>query len=389
MSFKQASTVVIGLDATNIRGGGGVTYLTEVLAVASPERFGISQVIIWGNAQVLAKIPSKPWLKKITNLPLKSGLIVRTCWQLFKLSKEAKFQNCSVLWVPGGSYGGWFKPFVAMSMSMLPFEFKEMRRYGISNVFFKLLLLKYVQAMSFARANGVLFLSEYARRSVEEVTGVLRGNVLVTAFGINKQFNHKPRQQRPITEYSNSNPFRILYVSFVGPYKHQWNVVEAIHLLRKEGYPVVLDLVGPLDHEPSVVRLHKSIDYHDPDHTWCFIHGSIPYSDLLQFFLGADLFVFASSCESLPNILLESMASGLPIACSNRGPMPEILGDAGLYFDPENPSNIAKILHQCITSPELRTSMSLSSHEFSKLYTWERCADQTFRFLSEIASKGP
>ena len=50
----------------------------------------------------------------------------------------------------------------------------------------------------------------------------------------------------------------------------------------------------------------------------------------------AHLFVFASSCENMPNTLVEAMASGLPIACSDRGPMPEILRDGGTYFDPEN-----------------------------------------------------
>ena len=49
----------------------------------------------------------------------------------------------------------------------------------------------------------------------------------------------------------------------------------------------------------------------------------------------AELFVFASSCENLPNILIEGMAAGLPIACSRRPPMPEVLGDAGESFDPE------------------------------------------------------
>jgi len=44
------------------------------------------------------------------------------------------------------------------------------------------------------------------------------------------------------------------------------------------------------------------------------------------------------------NILVEAMASGLPIACSNRGPMPEVLGDAGVYFDPEDPHDIARAL---------------------------------------------
>ena len=50
--------------------------------------------------------------------------------------------------------------------------------------------------------------------------------------------------------------------------------------------------------------------------------------------------IFASSCESSSCVLIENMASGLPIACSNRGPMPEVLKDGGVYFDPEKPIDI-------------------------------------------------
>jgi glycosyltransferase involved in cell wall biosynthesis len=88
----------------------------------------------------------------------------------------------------------------------------------------------------------------------------------------------------------------------------------------------------------------------------------------------------------MPNILLEGMASGLPIACSNCGPMPEVLGDAGVYFDPENPKDIARALRELIESPVLRTKSAESSFERVRRYSWRRCADETFRFLAEIAT---
>ena len=56
----------------------------------------------------------------------------------------------------------------------------------------------------------------------------------------------------------------------------------------------------------------------------------------------------------MPNILLEGMESGLPIACSNRNPMPEALGDAGVYFDPEIVDDIARALRELIDSHTLR-----------------------------------
>ena len=54
----------------------------------------------------------------------------------------------------------------------------------------------------------------------------------------------KPRLQKPICEYSFANPFKLIYVSTVDEYKHQWNVVEAVSNIKKLGYPVTLDLYG-------------------------------------------------------------------------------------------------------------------------------------------------
>ena len=80
--------------------------------------------------------------------------------------------------------------------------------------------------------------------------------------------------------------------------------------------------------------------------------GFVPHDDLPSLLAGADLFVFASSCENMPNTLVEAMAIGLPIACSDRGPMPEVLRDGGVYFDPENPESIAAAIETLIRDPE-------------------------------------
>jgi glycosyltransferase involved in cell wall biosynthesis len=88
----------------------------------------------------------------------------------------------------------------------------------------------------------------------------------------------------------------------------------------------------------------------------------------------------------MPNILLETMASGLPIACTNRGPMPEVLGQAGVFFNPEHPVDIARALRELIESPQTRTELTRASYERAQEYSWQRCAKKTFRFLSEVAN---
>ena len=87
----------------------------------------------------------------------------------------------------------------------------------------------------------------------------------------------------------------------------------------------------------------------------------------------------------MPNILIELMASGLPITCSNFGPMPEVLGDAGIYFNPESPLEIRDALMKLLDSPELRASLASKSFEKAKKYSWSLCADKTFQFLAKVA----
>ena len=127
------------------------------------------------------------------------------------------------------------------------------------------------------------------------------------------------------------NPYKILYVSIIDQYKHQWHVVNAVNILRKEGYPICLDLVGP-SYSPALRRLNSTIEKVDPLGQWVSYQNEIPSMNYIKRYANADLGLFASSCENMPNILLEMMASGLPIVSSDRGPMPDILLDGGLYF---------------------------------------------------------
>ena len=101
----------------------------------------------------------------------------------------------------------------------------------------------------------------------------------------------------------------------------------------------------------------------------------------------ADIFVFASSCENMPVTLIEAMVSGLPIACSDRGPMPEILGKSAVYFNPHSVSSIFKALSKIVHDEILRKSLAEISWEKSLQYSWERCAEETFDFIYNIANR--
>ena len=376
--------MIIGIDASNLRQGGGVTHLVEILSSTNIYKHNISKVVIWGSSQALDQIDEYPWLIKVMPKELNRSLVYRLMWQKFKLPRSAIDNNCDLVFSPGGSVSCNFRPIVTMSRNMLPFEWSEARRYGASWITVRLILLRWLQSKSFNSASGVIFLTNYAKKQVIKVTGDLPGLSTVIPHGFNSRFCTDPKAQRDMTEYSLEKPFQILYVSIVDQYKHQWNVVEAVSKLRGEGSPITLDLVGS-SYPPAKKRLMKSINQFDINNDWVKYHGSIPYLELHNVYGNAHLGVFASSCENLPIILLETMASGLPIACSNKGPMFEVLGDSGIYFDPTSPEEIYCALKKLINNKQLRSEKSQASFHKVKQYSWDTCSFETFSFLKKVS----
>jgi glycosyltransferase involved in cell wall biosynthesis len=380
--------MIVGIDASNLRGGGGLTHLRELLAAAEPEKQGVQAVIVWGARAGLDLLPERSWLEKRHQPWLDRSLAYRAFWQRRQLPRLARHAGCSVLFCPGGLAPGDFRPVVAMCQNLLPFEWSEMRRYGISWVFLRLLLLRWMQLRTFRRAEGVVFLTSYAQQRVITVAGALSGETAIIPHGVNEQFFCAPRPPRWVERACDVSPFRIVYVSVVDAYKHQWHVAEAVAQLRTLGLPVELALVGPA-YPPAYRRLEATMRSLDPAGAFIRYRGFVPYDRLAEVYRQADLSVFASSCENLPNILLEAMAAGLPIACSNRGPMREVLGEAGVYFEPEIPEDIARALRGLIESPKLRAEKARMAFERAKHYSWRRCADETFSFLATVAKAAP
>ena len=375
----------LGIDASNIRAGGGVTHLVELLRAACPLEYGLDEVVVWGSDRTLKELPARSWLKLVHEPLLDRAFPFRLYWQRTKLTKLAQ-KSCDILFVPGGSYNGHFRPFVSMSQNLLPFDNRERSRFGISLASVRYRLLGLSQARCSKRADGVIFLTKYAASVVMGQVREISGEAAIIPHGIDQRFACQPRPQKPLSFYSSEKPLELLYVSIINVYKHQDRVAEALGLLRNEGLPVRLHLVGPA-YSPMLQRLQTILRELDPYGKFLNYQGPISYHDLPRVYHRSDMFVFASSCETISITLLEAMASGLPIACSNRGPMPEVLGDAGVYFDPENSLDIARALRQLALSHEMRDRYAHAAYERAKVYCWDRCADETFRFIVKVAHK--
>jgi glycosyltransferase involved in cell wall biosynthesis len=375
----------LAIDASNIRIGGGGTHLVEILRAADPIAHGFEKICVWALGSTLEQIEDRDWLEKRNLTDREAHLLGRVIWQRWTLPQVLKEWRADLLWVPGGSIVPTFRPVVTMSRNMLPFDWKELRRFGFSWVALKLLLLRWNQAYSFRRADGTIFLTRYAYDAVTQVTGSLTGRTAIIPHGVNVRFQLPPRRQRALSEFTTSDPIRVVYVSTVDEFKHQWLVVEAIGRLHREGLPIRLDLYGSA--RPSTLpRLTAALKRVDAQGEFIRYWGAVGYNEIHKCYAAADLCVFASSCENMPNILIESMAAGLPIACSNRGPIPEVLRDVGVYFNPEKSASIAQAVRYLVMAPRLRAEKAAAASAIAADFSWLRCARETFEFLATVVS---
>ena len=386
MKKKPLASVasIIGIDATNLNTGGGRTHFLELLTHLKPEAFDISRVVVWGARDTLDALPEASWLLKAYNPLFERGILYRAYWQLFRLSAAARQEGCTLLLIPGGVYAGTFRPVVTICQNLLPFDEKELARYGFSLYLLRLKILRYVFGYAFRVSSRVVFLSRFALEMVSQKLPGMMIKHRVIPHGIGASFFAEHRPQKSIDRYSPEDPFRMVYVSTVDLYKHPWHLVEAVYRVRAQhGWPITLDLVGDAV-VPAIDRLREAISRYDPGGVFVRYHGSVDHAGLPALYQQADMAVFASSCENQPLVLLEKMASGLPIACSDYGAMTEILGDDGVYFDPENVDGMVEAIASLIADPSLREYNARRNHARASRYAWSKTANETFSLLAEV-----
>jgi glycosyltransferase involved in cell wall biosynthesis len=369
------------IDASNLRAGGGLTHLLSLLTAADPGRHGIASVDVWSGRRTLDRLPSRPWLTARHHPALDRSLPERLLWQRVELPRRV---GGGLLFAPGGATASPVRPRVVMCRNMLPFEAAERARFGLTPTRARLELLRVAQSRQFTGADGVIFLTQYARDAILPQLPAPPRRHTIIPHGVDDAMRLAPREQRPRAALSLADPLRLLYVSTVSPYKHFAAVADAAHSLRAAGLPIAIDFVGPSDDRESARALTGRIAKYDPAGAYMTWRGGLAHADVAASYRRAEVFVYASSCENLPNILIEAMAAGLPIASSSRGPMPEVLGDAGVYFDPEDPASLARQLRELIASHELRAELAQRASERAAGYRWDRCAEETFAFLSEV-----
>lgn len=374
--------ISVGIDATRNRSGGAITHIRGILAASNPRDHGVREVHVWSYRKLLDSLPDAKWLVRHHDEALEGRLREQMSWQRRRLSKAVTAAGCDVLLTTDAGSVARHRPSIAMSRDMLSFEPGEIDRYpALSAAWLRLKALQYVQVASLRRASGALFLTHYAQNVIGRFTGPLAESRVIP-HGIGDAFRAEGPHTTPPS--ASAPAIRCIYVSNADRYKHQWHVLTALDIARQRGVPVTLQLVGAAS-GPSANRVTARLEELPHLKPYVELMGATPHEQVPALLAKADIFVFASSCENMPNTLIEGMAAGLPVACAKRGPMPEILQDGGAYFDPEDPETIADALCRLATDDAFALTSARRSFELAQQFSWRRCAAETWAYLCDIA----
>ena len=111
--------------------------------------------------------------------------------------------------------------------------------------------------------------------------------------------------------------------------------------------------------------------------------GKVPFSELPAWYQGARLFAFPSLYEGFGLPILEAMSAGVPVLAGSISSLPEVGGDAAIYADPHIDGDIAKKLLMLWEDEELRNLLRTRGKERVKLFSWDRCAEETLDYIRE------
>lgn len=390
--------LTLAIDSSNLSVGGGFTYLTQFLR-RLPSQQSFSRVLVFGRPGIQEMFPEAEGVEfheqpalagnqwrsgKLSSYPGYLWHLFRVLWWRSRvLPRLLDRTKADVLFAPGCLLPSRLPPGVAgvvMCSNMLPFDRREQRRFGWGLLRLKFGALRFAQLRTLRRADRLLFISEHARTTIQAAHGPFRGETTVIPHGVNELYRFPLRDRKAV-----ASPIKILYVSPVAEWKHQWCVVDAVAKLRSEGSDIDLELLGWVQHS-CAARLDAAIVSGGVSKR-VHVRGPVPASEVARHLRDADIFVFASTCENCPNSLLEAMAAGLPIACSDRAPMPEFARDGVEYFNAEQPSSIADALKRLLDDPKRRQTLAKRAFELSALHDWQVSVSRAYSFIAGACHK--
>ncbi|MBI4242393.1 MAG: glycosyltransferase family 4 protein [Candidatus Rokubacteria bacterium] len=231
-----------------------------------------------------------------------------------------------------------------------------------------------------ARVSRVITPSESARRDLLRLTRCRPERVRVVPLGVSGHFRPPAAPCPDRAPGAAGRPARILHVGHCGPYKNIETILRTIPAIaRRLGERVLFTKVGdPFTRPQRALIARLGIDG-QVEHL-----GKVPLERLPQVYAGADLLLMPSFDEGFGLPALEAMACGTPVVVSDRGSLPEVVGDAGLLIPPDDIEALAGAVERVLTDRALTADLRGRGLERARAFTWERTARATLEVYREI-----
>ena len=245
----------------------------------------------------------------------------------------------------------------------------------------------FFQALTFIsvrRARAVIVPSRSAADDLRVVLNPPLSKVQVTHEGVDPAFRPLDRDEaaRIARERHGLIPGYVLSLGTLEPGKNRTTLLRALRLLVDEGRDVTLAIVG------QSVGWGGSADealMHDLGlEDRVRFTGYVPDADLPALYNAAGVFVFPSLHEGFGLPALESLACGTPVVASGRSSLPEVVGEAALLIDPEDPDAIAAAIGRVLDEPTLDVLLRQAGLERAAEFTWEKCAEATVAVYRDV-----
>lgn len=276
-------------------------------------------------------------------------------------------------------YGG---KFVITIHDLILLHYPTTHGTTLSPFFYGLKFLAYRLTIGLAvwRAQKVITVSEFTKKDIlEKYKNISASKVVVTYEACDKPENIVLVDAEEILrKYGIIKPY-ILYVGNAYPHKNLEKLARAFSQLKKKRNDLNLVLVGKEDYFYS--RLKHLVKTSGA--SGVIFADFVPDEDLTSVYQNAVLYVFPSLYEGFGLPPLEAMANGVPVASSSRASLPEILGPAARYFNPENPDEMARTIEEVLDSGELRRVLIKNGYAQIKKYDWERMAEETLEIYQK------
>ncbi|WP_419817066.1 glycosyltransferase family 4 protein [Glaciibacter flavus] len=201
------------------------------------------------------------------------------------------------------------------------------------------------------RADAVLTISHFAKRRMVELLGIPEDRIHVAHLGVDAA--------RFIPNVEDREDF-VLYPARGWPHKNHARLIEAMRIVRKSRPETRLVLTG------------GALDGLGELPEWVDRRGLVSESELLELYRTAGVMAFPSLYEGFGLPPLEAMASGCPVATSDAGSIPEVVGEAAVLFDPLSVESIAAGIEKAFATAR---DLSVAGIPHARSFTWRACVD--------------